>query len=136
MNLLALLSLKKLLWFWFVPRMHFFVYLLLRENGHQLLALRITNSFNTGSHHCHHVTELCSFYRMHCIYIHCKCTFVSSSPSEFFAEIITNTLQYIMICDPLLKLLVILYIMSLNAYWIYFARIYIWYIQEGISVFT
>ena len=56
-----------------------------------------------------------SFYRMHCIYIHCKCTFALPSPSNFFAEIITNTLQYNMICDPLLKLLVIPYIMSLNA---------------------
>ena len=58
------------------------------------------------------VTE-CVFLLLNALYIHCA--FALPSPSEFSAEIITNTLQYNMICDPLLKLLVILYIMSLNA---------------------
>ena len=60
-----------------------------------------------------------SFYKMHCISI--------PSPSEFFAEIITNTLQYIMIYDPLLKLLVIPLHHVIEYIIIDFARVFIWY---------
>ena len=72
------------------------------------------------SHRCNHVTNalllnVCiPFIEWTVNPLHCKCTFALPSPSEFLAEVITNALQYIMICDPLLKLLVILYIMSLN----------------------
>ena len=58
-----------------------------------------------------------------------------SSPSESFAEIITNTLQYIMICDPLLKLLVIPLHHVIE--WICYRfcqSIYIGTLQEGISL--
>ena len=57
-----------------------------------------------------------------------------TSPSEFLAEIITNTLQYKLICDPLLKLLVIPLHHAIEYIIIDFARVYIWYMQEGISL--
>ena len=70
-----------------------------------------------------------------------KCTinplplhFSITSPSEFFAEIITNTLQIQLICDPLLKLLVIPLHHVIEYVIIDFTRVYIWYMQEGISL--
>ena len=54
--------------------------------------------------------------------------FALPSPSEVFAEIITNTLQYNMTCDPLLKLLVIPLHHVIECIIIDFARVYIWYI--------
>ena len=67
--------------------------------------------------------------------MHCKSiALLHTSPSEFLAEIITNTLQYIMICDPLLKLLVIPLHHVIEYIIIDFARAYIWYMQEGISL--
>ena len=49
-------------------------------------------------------------------------------------RIITNTLQYNMIGDPLLKILVIPLHHVIEYIIIDFARVYIWYIQEGISL--
>ena len=72
-----------------------------------------------------------------------KCTviplplhFSITSPSEFLAEIINNqhSPTYIVICDPLLKLLVIPLHHVLEYIIIDFARVYIWYMQEGISL--
>ena len=65
--------------------------------------------------------------------MHCKSiAFMHTSPSEFFAEIITNTLQYIMIHDPLLKLLVIPLHHVIEYIIIDFARVYIWYMRKGL----
>ena len=62
--------------------------------------------------------------------------FALSSPSEFFAEIINNQHSpiYIVICDPLLKLLVIPLHNVIEYIIIDFTRVYIWYMQEGISL--
>ena len=59
-----------------------------------------------------------------------------SSPSEFFAEVINNKYSpiYIVICDPSLKLLVIPLHHVIEYIIIDFARVYIWYMQEGISL--
>ena len=95
--------------------------------------------------HCHHYKStnlqnalylnVYSFMKCTVNPLHYKCTFALSSPSEFLAEIIiTNTLQYIMICDPLLKLLVIPLHHIIEYIIIDFARVYIWYMQEGISL--
>ena len=59
-----------------------------------------------------------------------------TSPSEFLAEIINNQHSpiYIVICDPLLKLLVIPLHHVIEYIIIDFTRVYIWYMQEGISL--
>ena len=71
-----------------------------------------------------------SFYKMHCNPI------ALSSPSEFFAEILNNKYSpiYIVTCDPLLKLLAIPLHHVIEYILIDFARVYIWYMQEGISL--
>ena len=58
----------------------------------------LVNSMSIKHPHVTESIDITSRLHMH---------FSISSPSESFAEIITNTLQYNMICDPLLKLLVI-----------------------------
>ena len=70
-----------------------------------------------------------------------KCTVIPlpllhTSPSEFLAELTNNQHSpiYIVICDPLLKLLVIPLHHVIEYLIIDFARVYIWYMQEGISL--
>ena len=62
--------------------------------------------------------------------------FALPSPSESLAEIINNQHSpiYIVICDPLLKLLFIPLHHVIQYIIIDFARVYIWYLQEGISL--
>ena len=62
-----------------------------------------------------------------------------TSPSEFLAEINNqHSPIYIVICDPLLKLLVIPLHHVIEYIYecliIDFARVYIWYMQDGISL--
>ena len=60
---------------------------------------------------------------------------VHTSPSEFLAEINNqHSPIYIVICDPLLKLLVIPLHHVIEYIIIDFATVYIWYMQEGINL--
>ena len=95
----------------------------------------------------HHIDMTAVIERMHFVvnafisFIECTLNplplhFSITSPSEFLAEIINNQHSpiYIVICDPLLKLLVIPLHHVIEYVLIDFARVYIWYMQEGISL--